>query len=55
MARMDGVDAKIHTAVGEAAFAHGHYDAARELLGTVALGAPFVEFLTLPASERIDL
>src|SRR5262245_4363791 len=47
--------AKIRAAVGNAAFEHGHYDVARELLDAVALGAPFVEFLTLPASERIDL
>jgi malate synthase len=46
---------KIRAAVGEAAFEHGHYDVARELLDAVALGTPFVEFLTVPASERIDL
>jgi malate synthase len=35
--------------------ARGHYGAAREIFEAVALGEPFVEFLTLPASERIDL
>src|SRR5262245_539205 len=35
--------------------ARDHLDAAREIFETVALGDPFVEFLTLPASERIDL
>ena len=40
---------------GGDAQARGHYDAAREVFEAVALGDPFVEFLTLPASERIDL
>jgi malate synthase len=47
--------AKIREAVGPPAFTRGHYDAATELFETVALGESFVEFLTLPASERIDL
>jgi malate synthase len=46
---------KLRAAVGEAAYAAGHYGAAQELFEAVALGEPFVEFLTLPASERIDL
>jgi malate synthase len=46
---------QIRAAVGEAAYARGHYTAAREVFEAVALGEPFVEFLTLPASERIDL
>jgi hypothetical protein len=29
-------------------------DAAKELFAEVALGDPFVEFLTLPAYERLD-
>ena len=34
----------------------GEEDAgARDVFEAVALGEPFVEFLTLPASERIDL
>jgi malate synthase len=45
---------KIRAAVGAEAYARGHYGAARELLDAVALGEPFVEFLTLPASERLD-
>ena len=32
----------------------GDYDEARELFEQVALGDEFVEFLTLPAYERID-
>jgi len=32
----------------------GDYDEARELFEQVALGEEFVEFLTLPAYERID-
>ncbi len=47
--------AGIRAAVGDDAYARGHYGAARELFEAVALGEPFVEFLTLPASERIDL
>src|SRR5262245_38572956 len=47
--------AKIRATIGETAFVQGHYDVARELLDVVALGVPFVEFLTLPASERIDV
>ncbi|HEX2501982.1 MAG TPA: malate synthase A, partial [Methylomirabilota bacterium] len=46
---------KIRVAVGEATYARGHHDAARDVFEAVALGEPFVEFLTLPASERIDL
>ena len=46
---------RIRAEVGDAAYAGGHYDAAREIFEAVALGEPFVEFLTLPASERIDL
>ena len=42
-------------AAGDAAYARGHYQAARELFEAVALDEPFAEFLTLPASERIDL
>ena len=47
--------AKLRAAAGDAAYARGHYQAAREIFETVALDEPFVEFLTLPASERIDL
>ena len=46
---------RIRAEFGEAAYAGGHFDAAREVFEAVALGEPFVEFLTLPASERIDL
>jgi malate synthase len=46
---------KIRAVVGEATYTRGHHDAARDVFEAVALGEPFVEFLTLPASERIDL
>jgi malate synthase len=46
---------KLRSAVGVDGYARGHYRAAREVFEAVALGEPFVEFLTLPASERIDL
>jgi malate synthase len=38
-----------------AAASGAQYRAAREIFEAVALDDPFVEFLTLPASERIDL
>jgi malate synthase len=46
---------RIRSAVGAGPYGRGHYATARELFEAVALGEPFVEFLTLPASERIDL
>jgi malate synthase len=47
--------AKLRAAAGDAGYARGPYQAAREIFETVALDEPFAEFLTLPASERIDL
>jgi malate synthase len=47
--------AKLRARVGARPDDGGDYEAARELFEAVALGEPFVEFLTLPASERIDL
>jgi malate synthase len=44
---------KIKAAVGEEAYAKGRYDEARELFEQVALADEFVEFLTLPAYERL--
>ena len=44
---------KIAQAVGEDAFASGKYAEARELFEQVALADDFVEFLTLPAYERL--
>jgi len=44
---------KIRAAVGEEAFAKGRYQEARELFEQVALADDFVEFLTLPAYERL--
>jgi len=46
--------AKVRAAVGDDAFAKGRYDEARELFEQVALADEFIEFLTLPAYERID-
>jgi malate synthase len=47
--------AKLRDAGGAPASTRESFRAARELFQAVALGEPFVEFLTLPASERIDL
>jgi malate synthase len=46
--------AKIRAAVGEEAYAGGRYAEAAELFREVALGADFVEFLTVPAYDHID-
>jgi malate synthase len=40
--------------VGGQAFATGRYDETRELFELVALEDEFIEFLTLPAYERIE-
>lgn len=45
---------KVREAVGDDAFAGGRYDEARSLFERVALDDSFVEFLTLPAYERLD-
>jgi malate synthase len=45
---------KIREVVGPAAFAEGRFAEARELFDQVALADDFVEFLTLPAYERLD-
>ena len=39
---------------GELGKLEGDYEEARQLFEQVALGDEFVEFLTLPAYERID-
>ena len=44
---------KVRAAVGDEVFAQGKYDEARELFDQVALADDFVEFLTLPAYERL--
>jgi malate synthase len=44
---------KIRQSVGDDVFAKGKYDEARELFDQVALADDFVDFLTLPAYERI--
>jgi malate synthase len=46
--------AKVEAAIGGEAFAGGRFDEARELFESVALADDFVEFLTLPAYERLD-
>ncbi len=45
--------AKVHAVVGDDVFARGRYDEARKLFEQVALADDFVEFLTLPAYERL--
>ena len=47
--------AKIRASVGEAAYGRGHYREAVEVFEAVALGDEFVEFLTVPAYERIGV
>src|SRR5207247_11226720 len=45
---------KIRHSIGEDAFPRGRFQDARELFERVALNKDFVEFLTMPACERID-
>ncbi len=45
--------ARIRAALGEGAYARGRYATAAALFEEVALGEPFVEFLTLRAYERL--
>ena len=45
---------KVKAIVGDERFNAGKYDEARELFEQVALADDFVEFLTLPAYERLD-
>jgi malate synthase len=45
---------RIRETVGEEAFAAGRYAEAAELFESLALADDFVEFLTLPAYERLD-
>ncbi len=47
--------AKVRAAIGESAYAEGRFGDAAELFERVALSDRFVEFLTLPAYDRIDL
>jgi malate synthase len=46
--------AAIRAAAGDDEFAKGRFEDARSVFEDVALGDPFVEFLTLPAYELID-
>ena len=45
---------KVRAAIGEETYSHGRFDDARAVFEEVALGDRFVEFLTLPAYDRID-
>jgi malate synthase len=45
--------AKIRKAIGEESFSRSRFDEAREIFELVALAEEFVEFLTLPAYDRI--
>jgi malate synthase len=44
---------KVRSAVGDQVYAKGRYDEARELFEQVALADDFVDFLTLPAYDRL--
>ena len=46
---------KLREAVGASGYQHGRYQEAAEIFEAVALSDRFVEFLTLPAYDRIDL
>lgn len=45
---------EIQKTIGDEAFSEGRFDEATELFEQVALSEQFLEFLTLPAYERID-
>ncbi|MBA2476886.1 MAG: malate synthase A [Actinobacteria bacterium] len=51
---VDGELERIAVAAGEDGFAAGRFEEARELFEQVTLAGEFVEFLTLPAYERLD-
>jgi malate synthase len=46
--------AKIRTSMGDEAFSRGKFREARSLFDEIVLRQDFVEFLTIPAYERID-
>jgi malate synthase len=46
--------AALRAALGDESYGAGRFDDARELFEQVALADEFVEFLTLPAYERLD-
>ncbi len=46
---------KLRATLGAAAYARGHFTEAVAVFDEVALGEDFVEFLTLPGYDRIDL
>ena len=45
---------KVRAAIGDETYSAGRFDDARAVFEEVAVGDEFVEFLTLPAYERID-
>ena len=45
---------RLRDSIGSDAFTRGKFEEARELFEEVALSDAFVEFLTIPASDRID-
>jgi malate synthase len=51
---MEEETAKIREAVGDAKYASGHYDEARELFTSLTLESDFAEFLTLPGYQRLN-
>jgi malate synthase len=50
----DDVMTEVRNEVGEEAFEAGRWDEAREVFEEVALADNFVDFLTLPAYDRLD-
>jgi malate synthase len=50
----DDVMTEIHTEAGDDAFEKGRWAEAREIFEQVALADDFVDFLTLPAYDRLD-
>ena len=49
----DEVTAEVRTEIGDAAYASGRWVEAREIFEQVALSDDFIEFLTLPAYDRL--
>jgi malate synthase len=46
--------AKLRESLGDQAFNAGRFEEARQIFEEVALGEPFVDFLTLPAYARLE-
>jgi len=45
---------RVHHTIGRQQYATGRFEDAREVFEEVALDRDFVEFLTIPAYERLD-